>query len=174
MAPKRSGAEGKVDEAAGDGAEVQEWKSSKCTDSHLLNLVESHLLQPQNIIHWRRSDGESFPPEGENESVVFLPYVLRGLGFPISDFFRGLLFNRGWIRLTFSLGRSRKLRRSTRLLELLWWRTRPFGGSSLFSGGFILPSSMWARRIVAKMASHAIFQYNVLVIDINNTTLGLI
>ena len=27
---------------------------------------------------------------------------------------------------------------------------------------------------VAKMASHAIFQYNVLVIDINNTTLGLI
>ena len=27
---------------------------------------------------------------------------------------------------------------------------------------------------VAKMASHAIFQYNVLVIDIDNTTLGLI
>ena len=29
-------------------------------------------------------------------------------------------------------------------------------------------------EIVAKMASHAIFQYNVLVIDIDNTTLGLI
>ena len=28
--------------------------------------------------------------------------------------------------------------------------------------------------VVAKMASHAIFQYNVLVIDIDNTTLGLI
>ena len=27
--------------------------------------------------------------------------------------------------------------------------------------------------IVAKMASHAIFQYNVLVIHIDNTTLGL-
>ena len=27
---------------------------------------------------------------------------------------------------------------------------------------------------VAKMASHAIFQYNVLVIDMDNTTLGLI
>ena len=27
---------------------------------------------------------------------------------------------------------------------------------------------------VAKMASHAIFQYNVLVIDIDNTTVGLI
>ena len=31
-----------------------------------------------------------------------------------------------------------------------------------------------ARASVAKMASHAIFQYNVLVIDIDNTTLGLI
>ena len=30
------------------------------------------------------------------------------------------------------------------------------------------------RSPVAKMASHAIFQYNVLVIDIDNTTLGLI
>ena len=29
-------------------------------------------------------------------------------------------------------------------------------------------------KAVAKMASHAIFQYNVLVIDIDNTTLGLI
>ena len=28
--------------------------------------------------------------------------------------------------------------------------------------------------VVAKMTSHAIFQYNVLVIDIDNTTLGLI
>ena len=28
--------------------------------------------------------------------------------------------------------------------------------------------------VVAKMAAHAIFQYNVLVIDIDNTTLGLI
>ena len=27
---------------------------------------------------------------------------------------------------------------------------------------------------VAKMASHSIFQYNVLMIDIDNTTLGLI
>ena len=80
-----------MDEAAGDGAEVQEWKSSKCTNSHLLNLVEGHLLQPWNMIHWRSSDGELFPHEGGNESVIFLPHVLRGLGFPVYDFFRGLL-----------------------------------------------------------------------------------
>ena len=87
MAPKRSAVKGKAGDAAGDQEEVQGWRSSKCADSHLLNLVESHLLQPRNVIHWRGSVGESFPREEENESVVFLPYVLRGLGFPISNFF---------------------------------------------------------------------------------------
>ena len=91
MAPKRSAAKGKASGVAGDGAEVQEWKSSKCTDSHHLNLVESHLLQPRNVIHWRGSVGELFPCEEGNESVIFLPYFLRGLGFPVSNFFRGLL-----------------------------------------------------------------------------------
>ena len=89
--PKSSASKGKVEDAAVGEAEVCGWKSSKCTDSHLLNLVESHLLQPQNIMHWRRSDGESFPHEEGNESVVFLPHVFRGLGFSVSDFFRGLL-----------------------------------------------------------------------------------
>ena len=91
MAPKRSIAKGKVDDAAVGEAEVHGWKSSKCTDSHLLNLVGKHLLQPRSVIHWRGSVGESFPHEEGNESVIFLPYVLRGLGFPVSNFFRGLL-----------------------------------------------------------------------------------
>ena len=91
MALKRSAAKEKVDDAAVGEAEVHGWKSSKCTDCHLLNLVESHLLQPRNIIHWRHSDGESFPHEEGNESVVFLPHVFWGLGFSVSDFFRGLL-----------------------------------------------------------------------------------
>ena len=91
MAPKRSSGRGKAGKAAGDEAEVHGWKSSKCSDSHLLGLVEEHLLQSRNVIHWRRSDGESFPQEEENESIVFLPYVLRALGFHVSDFFHGLL-----------------------------------------------------------------------------------
>ena len=77
------------------GVEVHGWKSSKCSDSHLLNLVEKHLLQPRSVIRWRGSAGESFPHEEGNESVVFLPHVLRGLGFPVFDFFRGLLFHWG-------------------------------------------------------------------------------
>ena len=92
MAPKRSASKGKVDEATVGEAEVHGWKSSKCAESHLLNLVESHLLQPQKVIHWRGSVGESFPHEGRNESVVFLPHVLRGLGFPVSNFFHDLLY----------------------------------------------------------------------------------
>ena len=95
MAPKRSASKGKVDDAAIGEAEVHGWKSSKCTDSHLLNLVGKHLLQPRSVIHWRGSVGESFPHEEGNKSIVFLPYVLRGLGFPISDFFRGLLHHWG-------------------------------------------------------------------------------
>ena len=81
MAPKRSAVKGKASGAAVDGAEVQEWKSSKCTDSHLLSMVESHLLQPQNVIHWRRSNGVSFPHEEENESVVFFLMFFVALVF---------------------------------------------------------------------------------------------
>ena len=70
-----------MDDAAVGEAEVHEWKSSKCSDSHLLNLVEKHLLQPRNMIRWRGSMGESFTHEEGNESIVCLPYVLWGLGF---------------------------------------------------------------------------------------------
>ena len=68
MAPKRSAGRGEASDAAGDEAEVYGWKLSNCTDSHLLNLVESHLLQPRSIIHWCGSVGESFPHEEGNES----------------------------------------------------------------------------------------------------------
>ena len=100
MVPKTSASKAKVDDAAVGEAKVHGWKSSKCTDSHLLDLVEKHLLQPRNVIHLRGSVGESFPHEGENESVVFLPHVLRGLGFPVSDFFRGLLHHGGFKSIT--------------------------------------------------------------------------
>ena len=92
MMPKRSASKAKVDDATAGEAEVHGWKSSKCTDFHLLDLVGKYLLQPQKVIHWRGSVGDSFPHEGGNESVVFLPHVLWGLGFPISSFLRGLLY----------------------------------------------------------------------------------
>jgi len=60
MVPKRSASKGKVDEAAVGEAEIQEWKSSKCADSHLLSLVESHLLQSRNVIQWCGTVGGLF------------------------------------------------------------------------------------------------------------------
>ena len=59
MTPKRSASKAKVDDATAGEAEVHGWKSSKCTDSHLLDLVGKHLLQPRSVIHWRGSAGQS-------------------------------------------------------------------------------------------------------------------
>jgi len=81
MAPKGSASKGKVDEAAVGDAEVHGWKSSKCADSHLLNLVESHLLQPWKVIHWRGSVVESFPHEGETNLLFFFLMFFGALAF---------------------------------------------------------------------------------------------
>ena len=43
------------------------------------------------MVHWRKSVGDSVPHEGPNETVIIQSHVLRGLGIPTSDFFRGLL-----------------------------------------------------------------------------------
>ena len=74
MAPKRSASKGKVDDAAVGEVEVHGWKSSKCTDSHLLDLVGKHLLQPCSVIHWRGSVGESFPHEEGKQQIRFFPH----------------------------------------------------------------------------------------------------
>ena len=76
MVPKKTAGMGKAGKAAGDGAKTHGWRSSKCTDFHLFGLVEEHLLQPRDVVHWMGSDGESFPHEGVNESIVFHPNVL--------------------------------------------------------------------------------------------------
>ena len=60
-----------------------------------------------------------------------------------------------------------------------WFLTFQFGTNFIFLQFILLAlvvlSSITKKgEIVAKMASHAIFQYNVLVIDIDNTTLRLI
>ena len=82
MAPKRSTSKGKVDDAAVGEVEVHRWKSSKCTDSHLLYLVGKHLLQPWSVIYWRGPKGESFPHEEGNKSVVSFLLFFGALFFP--------------------------------------------------------------------------------------------
>ena len=86
MAPKRVQGKGKAGGAA-DQVETQGWRTSECSDFHLLGLVEEDLLQPPEVVHWQKSVGESFPHESENESIIFHSHVLRGLGIPTSNFF---------------------------------------------------------------------------------------
>ena len=54
---------------------------------------------------------------------------------------------------------------------VIWFGSLDFVATGDGHGTDILPSGV--NPDVAKMASHAIFQYNILVIDIDNTTLGL-
>ena len=94
MAPKRPVAKGKVDNAIVGEAEVHGWKTSKCSDSHLLNLVGSHLLQPRKVIHCRGSVGESFPHEGESNLLFFFlmffgASVFLFLIFSVASFITG-------------------------------------------------------------------------------------
>jgi len=94
MAPKRSAGRGKSGEPCREDVKTHGWKSSKCSDSHLFGLIEEHLLQPRNVIHWRRSDGESFPHEGGNESflmffgVLVFPFLISSEVFFIIEGFR--------------------------------------------------------------------------------------
>ena len=86
MALKRSAAKGKVDDAAVGKVEVHGWKSSKCADSHLLNLVESRLHQPRKVIHWRGSVGSIFLMKREMNLSFFLIMFFGASVFPFLIF----------------------------------------------------------------------------------------
>ena len=86
MAPKRSAVKGKVDDAAVGEAEDHGWKSSKCADSHLLNLVESRLHQPRKVIHWRGSVGSIFLMKREMNLSFFFIMFFGASVFPFQIF----------------------------------------------------------------------------------------
>jgi hypothetical protein len=56
------------------------------SESDLLHLVEVGVLLPKELCSWRICRGED-----SHESVVYVPFLIRGLALPISPFFRGLL-----------------------------------------------------------------------------------
>ena len=90
MAPKKA-TKGK---GAGAGAEPtrdEEWNTSKCSQSDLESIVSQGLLVPRSVIQWRPSLGKDQLYENTGEIVAFTSYLERGLGFPCSSFFSGLL-----------------------------------------------------------------------------------
>ena len=48
-----------------------------------------------DITHRLPDEGQLVPTPGPHERVVFLPHFLRGLGFPLHPFVRGLMFYYG-------------------------------------------------------------------------------
>ena len=88
MAPKKA-TKGKG--MATEPTRDEEWNTSKCSQFDLESLVSQGLLVPRSIIQWRPALGIDHPYENMGEIIVFTSYLERGLGFPCSSFFSGLL-----------------------------------------------------------------------------------
>ena len=88
MAPKKSS---KEKGAAVEPTREESWNTSKCSQSDLETLVSDGLLVPRSVIQWHPALGKDHPYKNTGEIVAFTPYLERGLGFPCSSFFSGLL-----------------------------------------------------------------------------------
>ena len=88
MAPNKS-SKGKG--AAAEPTREGGWNTSKCSPSDLESLVKQGLLGPRSVIQWRPALGSGHPYENTGKVIGFASYLERGLGFPCSTFFSGLL-----------------------------------------------------------------------------------
>jgi hypothetical protein len=61
------------------------------SESDLLHLVDVGVLPPKELCSWWICRGVTVPTEDTHESVVYVPFLIRGLALPISPLFRGLL-----------------------------------------------------------------------------------
>jgi hypothetical protein len=64
---------------------------SVISESNLLHLVSVGVLPPKELCSWRICRVVTVPTEDTHESVIYIPFLIRGLALPISPFFRGLL-----------------------------------------------------------------------------------
>ena len=88
MAPKKAN---KGKGAAAEATRLEGWNTSKCSQSDLETLVSDGLLVPKYLIQWRPDLSKDHPYENTGDIVAFTSYLERGLGFPCSSFFSGLL-----------------------------------------------------------------------------------
>jgi hypothetical protein len=64
---------------------------SVVSESDLLHLVSVGVLPPKELCSWRICRGVTVPTEDTHESVIYIPFLIRGLALHISPFFRSLL-----------------------------------------------------------------------------------
>ena len=68
--------------------------ASSVTEEQIQKLRNAGYLS-SDIAHRLLDEGELIPTPRPHERVVFLPHFLRGLGFPLHPFVRGLMFYYG-------------------------------------------------------------------------------
>ena len=78
---------------SGSGAQGK-WMASSVTEENIAELREAGYLS-KDIAHRLPEEGQLLPTPRPHERVVFLPHFLRGLGFPLHPFVRGLMFYYG-------------------------------------------------------------------------------
>ena len=68
--------------------------ASSVMEGHIKRLWKARYLH-NDIAHRLPDEGQLIPTPRPHERVVFLPHFLRGLGFPLHPFVRGLMFYYG-------------------------------------------------------------------------------
>jgi len=71
-----------------------QWMPSSVTEEDVRKLRDARYLTGK-ISHRMPAQGQAIPAAQAGESVVFASHFLRGLGFPIDPFVRGLMFYYG-------------------------------------------------------------------------------
>ncbi len=67
---------------------------SSITEGHIQRLRKAGYLS-KDIAYRLPEKGQLIPTPSPRERVVFIPHFLRGLGFPLHPFVRGLMFYYG-------------------------------------------------------------------------------
>ena len=70
------------------------WMASSLTEEDISKLREARYLTAE-ILHRLPAQGQVTPTPRSNERVVFISHFLRGLGFALHPFVRGLMFYYG-------------------------------------------------------------------------------
>ena len=77
----------------GSGAQGK-WMASSVTEEDIKELREAGYLAKE-ITHRLSAKGQIIPTPKPNERVVFISHFIRGLGFPLHPFVRGLMLYYG-------------------------------------------------------------------------------
>ena len=70
------------------------WMASTVKENDIAQLREAGYLS-REIAHRLPTKGQIVPTLEPHERVVFIPHFVRGLGFPLHPFVRGLMFYYG-------------------------------------------------------------------------------